>query len=363
MERACGAHRRGGQALVRAPCDLSGYSPRRSRAVGRSEPSQAGAAMRWTRRATRATDDWRRRALASAPARPKRRSPPHVSTRSRAASRSARIARRALGEHERSCGCSRRAAMSSAHVVAAADRLRRERVGDTRHLRRQSQHQLHQRLLLSLQLLRVLQGHGTAQNLRGPAYDLDLDEIARRVTEAWARGATEVCMQGGIHPRYTGDTYLDILRGREAGRARDARACLLAARNLAGRHDAGHRRCRDYLARLRDAGSARCRARRRKSSTTRCAPSSVPDKLTTAQWLEVMETAHRVGLRTTATIMFGHVERPVHWARHLLRIRAAAGSGPAASPNSCRCRSSPMEAPIYLKGARAARGRPSARRC
>jgi FO synthase len=52
--------------------------------------------------------------------------------------------------------------------------------------------------------------------LRGPAYDLDSDEIERRVREAWDRGATEVCMQGGIHPRYTGATYLNILKSRQA---------------------------------------------------------------------------------------------------------------------------------------------------
>ena len=63
-----------------------------------------------------------------------------------------------------------------------------------------------------------------------------------------------------------------------------------------------------------------------------------PDKVNTGEWLEVDRAAHALGLRTTATIMFGHVEQPEHWARHLLRS-ATCRSAPAASPNSCRCRS------------------------
>ena len=75
-------------------------------------------------------------------------------------------------------------------------------------------------------------------NLRGRPYDLALDEIQRRCREAWERGATEVCLQGGIHPDYTGATYLAICRAIKGGRARHAHPRLLAARGLAGRGDA-----------------------------------------------------------------------------------------------------------------------------
>ena len=74
-----------------------------------------------------------------------------------------------------------------------------------------------------------------------------------------------------------------------------------------------------------------------------------PDKVTTAQWLDVIETAHSVGLRTTATIMYGHVDRPEHWARHLLRLRALqARTG--GFTEFVPLPFVPMETPIYLKG-------------
>ena len=79
-----------------------------------------------------------------------------------------------------------------------------------------AQHQLHQHLLLPLQVLRLLEGQAAARICAGRPYNLDLDEIARRAQEAWERGATEVCLQGGIHPEYTGETYLAICRAIKA---------------------------------------------------------------------------------------------------------------------------------------------------
>ena len=114
----------------------------------------------------------------------------------------------------------------------------------------------------------------SATTLRGPAYDLDHDEIARRVREAWERGATEVCMQGGIHPRYTGATYLDILDAAKRAAPRHPRACILAARGAARRDEP--RACASAIISTGCAtrASALCRAPRPRSSTTRCAPCS-----------------------------------------------------------------------------------------
>ena len=103
---------------------------------------------------------------------------------------------------------------------------------------RQPQHQLHEHLLYRCQFCAFAKGK-TSENLRGKPYDLPLEEIQRRTREAWERGATEVCMQGGIHPAYTGATYLDICRGREGGCSRNARPCIFAARSVAGRAHAG----------------------------------------------------------------------------------------------------------------------------
>ncbi len=87
-----------------------------------------------------------------------------------------------------------------------------------------------------------------------------------------------------------------------------------------------------------------------------------PDKLKTAEWLDVIETAHRIGLRTTSTIMFGHLEAPDDWGAASAASARAAGAHPAASRNSCRCRSSTWRR-RSISRARRARGRHFARRC
>ncbi len=161
----------------------------------------------------------------------------------------------------------------------------------------------------------------SSADLRGPAYDLSLDEIGRRVREARARGATEVCLQGGIHPAYTGDTYLAILR---AVKDADPGMHVHAFSPLEVTHGANTLGLAlpDYLRRLRDAGLGSLPGTAAEILDDDVRAIICPDKIDTAQWLGVMDAAHRAGLRTTATILFGHVEQPVHWARHLLAIRA-----------------------------------------
>ena len=110
-----------------------------------------------------------------------------------------------------------------------------------------------------------------ADHLRGRPYEVDLEEIARRTREAWERGATEMCLQGGIHPDYTGATYLDICRTVKAGGARDPRARVLAARGVAGRAHAGRDRSANSSPSCGAPGSARCPAPPPRSWTTRCA--------------------------------------------------------------------------------------------
>jgi FO synthase len=161
----------------------------------------------------------------------------------------------------------------------------------------------------------------THEDLRGPAYDLDLAEVSRRTEEAWARGGTEVCMQGGIHPDYTGDTYLALCRTvKEAV----PQMHIHAFSPLEVRHGASTLglSLTAYLERLRDAGLSSLPGTAAEILDDEVRAELCPDKLNTAEWLEVIEAAHKVGLRTTSTIMFGHIERPVHWARHLLRLRA-----------------------------------------
>ena len=192
-----------------------------------------------------------------------------------------------------------------------------------------------------------------SENLRGAPYDLDLDEIARRSAEAWERGATEVCMQGGIHPEYTGATYLDICRTVKAAVPAMHVHAFSPLEVWQGAATLGVP-LETFLRRLDAAGLGTLPGTAAEVLDDEVRRDLCPDKLTAGQWLEVMETAHGVGFRTTATIMYGHIDRPRHWARHLARIRALQ----ARTGGFTEFVPLPfvhMEAPIYLKG-RARRG-------
>ena len=160
----------------------------------------------------------------------------------------------------------------------------------------------------------------THDHLRGRPYDLSLEEISRRVAEAWDRGATEICMQGGIHPRFTGNDYLEILL---TAKAAAPGIHVHAFSPLEVHHGATTLGIpeADFLAMLRDAGLGSLPGTAAEILTDRVRAVICPDKLDTADWLRVIRTAHRTGLRTTSTIMFGHVERPADIAEHLLAIR------------------------------------------
>lgn len=160
----------------------------------------------------------------------------------------------------------------------------------------------------------------SAEHLRGRAYDLDLQEVARRASEAVSRGGTEVCMQGGIHPAYTGETYLSLLR---SVRAQEPGLHVHAFSPLEIRQGANSLglSVHDYLVRLRDAGLGSLPGTAAEILDDDVRAIICPDKLDTSEWIETITAAHAVGLRTTATIMFGHVEHPRHWARHLICVR------------------------------------------
>jgi FO synthase len=159
-----------------------------------------------------------------------------------------------------------------------------------------------------------------AENLRGPAYLLGQEEILRRCHEAWARGGTEVCLQGGIHPGFTGEWYIELV---EAIRAELPDLHIHAFSPLEvwqGAHTA-EMPLRDYLARLQDAGLGSLPGTAAEILDDEVRRTLCPDKVSTSQWLEVMRTAHSLGIRTTSTIMFGHIEQPVNQARHILALR------------------------------------------
>ncbi|OGA27858.1 MAG: 7,8-didemethyl-8-hydroxy-5-deazariboflavin synthase [Betaproteobacteria bacterium RIFCSPLOWO2_02_FULL_65_24] len=193
----------------------------------------------------------------------------------------------------------------------------------------------------------------TSERLRGAPYDLPLEEVQRRVREAWARGATEVCMQGGIHPYYTGETYLGLCRA-----VKDA--CpgmhIHAFSPLEVTHGAQTLGLSvgAFLQELQAVGLGTLPGTAAEILDDEVRAVICPDKLSTAQWLQVMRDAHALGLRSTATVMYGHVECPAHWARHLLHLRdlqQETGGFTEFVPLPFVH----MESPLYLKG-RARRG-------
>jgi FO synthase len=192
-----------------------------------------------------------------------------------------------------------------------------------------------------------------SENLRGRPYRFSLEEISARAREAWSRGATEVCMQGGIHPDFNGNTYIEICR---AVREAVPRIHVHAFSPLEVHQGAQTLRLpvETFLLQLKDGGLGTLPGTAAEVLDDEVRAILCPDKINTARWLKVIETAHRVGFKTTATIMFGHVDGYAHWARHLLRIRqlqAETGGFTELVPLPFVH----MEAPIYLKG-RARRG-------
>jgi FO synthase len=192
-----------------------------------------------------------------------------------------------------------------------------------------------------------------AKNLRGAPYLVPLREIVRRSQEAWERGATEVCLQGGIHPAFTGDYYADVVDAIKQAvpglhvHAFSALEIWQGAATLDLSLDV-------YLARLRDLGLGSLPGTAAEVLDDDVRRVICPDKVTTAQWLEVHDAAHRVGLRSNVTLMFGHADTPRSWARHLVRSgeqQQRSGGFTEFVPLPFV----PMEAPMYVQG-RARRG-------
>ncbi len=205
-------------------------------------------------------------------------------------------------------------------ICAAADALRQRTVGDT--VRYVVNRNLNYTNICAYRCTFCAFSKGThSASLRGEPYDLPLEEIERRVAEAWSRGATEVCMQGGIHPQYTGDTYLDILRAVKRAAPGIHVHAFTPLEVTHGAQTLGIP-IRAFLSQLIDAGLNSLPGTAAEILDDEVRQVICPDKVNTQEWLDVMQSAHELGLRSTATIMFGHVEQPKHWARHLLRIRA-----------------------------------------
>ncbi|HSL72879.1 MAG TPA: 5-amino-6-(D-ribitylamino)uracil--L-tyrosine 4-hydroxyphenyl transferase CofH [Ilumatobacteraceae bacterium] len=204
-------------------------------------------------------------------------------------------------------------------VATAADRMRQELVGDT--LTWVANRNINYTNVCTFKCKFCGFSKGPLSlNLRGTPYLLTLDDIAERAREGWELGATEVTLQGGIHPDFDGDYYIDVTRA-----VKDAVPDMHVHGFTALEVTEGARRLGEdlttYLGRLKDAGLASLPGTAAEILDDEIRAVLCPDKIDTEEWLDAHRAAHRIGLHSNVTIMFGAVEEPVHWARHIVRTR------------------------------------------
>ncbi len=185
-------------------------------------------------------------------------------------------------------------------------------------------------------------------NLRGEPYMLTADEVVDRSVEAWGRGATEVCLQGGIHPDYDGDFYVNVLSAIKDRLPGMHVHGFTALEVWQGAETLGVP-VRELLTRLRDAGLGTLPGTAAEVLDDRIRLHLCPDKIRTAEWAEVHIIAHELGLRSNNTLMFGHIDGPVSWANHFeiaRQIQRRTGGFTEFVPLPFVH----MGAPIYLQG-------------
>lgn len=157
-------------------------------------------------------------------------------------------------------------------------------------------------------------------NLRGDPYLMGIDEIVGKAKEAWDRGATEVTLQGGIHPDFTGNFYREVVESIKQELPDMHIHGFTPLEVWQGAETLGIP-VRQFLTELRDAGLGTLPGTAAEILDDQVREHLCPDKIRTSQWAEVMITAHELGLRATSTIMFGHIDHPRSWSNHLEVIR------------------------------------------
>jgi FO synthase len=185
-------------------------------------------------------------------------------------------------------------------------------------------------------------------NLRGEPYLMGIEEIVSNARDAWGRGATEVTLQGGIHPDFTGNFYVDVVRAIKAELPDMHIHGFTPLEVWQGAHTLGIP-VRQFLQELKDAGLGTLPGTAAEILDDQVRAHLCPDKIRTSQWAEVMITAHELGLRATSTIMFGHIDHPRSWANHLeviARIQQRTGGFTEMVPLPFVH----MGSPIFLRG-------------
>ena len=157
-------------------------------------------------------------------------------------------------------------------------------------------------------------------NLKEKPYSIDIEEVVARSTEAFEMGASEVCLQGGIHPEYTGEFYLKMVKDIKAS-VPDMHIHGFTPLEIWQGAETINMDIEEYLKLLKTAGLNTLPGTAAEILDDRIRKYLCPDKITSAQWAYVMEVAHSLGIKSTATIMFGHIDDIESWANHFSLIR------------------------------------------
>ena len=200
-------------------------------------------------------------------------------------------------------------------LVAAADVLRRRQVGDA----------ITYVVNRNINFTNVcMVGCAFCGFARGPnatdAYSLTIEQIVAKASEAWNAGATEVCIQGGLPKDFDGYFYRDILRGIKAALPEMHIHAFSPMEICYGVERTGLS-LPEYLSMLKENGLGTIPGTAAEVLDDEVRSALSPNKLKVAQWIEVVRTAHSLGIRSTSTMMYGHVETPEHWVRHILLLR------------------------------------------
>ena len=160
---------------------------------------------------------------------------------------------------------------------------------------------------------------------RGPgaadAYSLSADDVARKACEAWEKGATEVCIQGGLPRDLDGFFYRDVLRAVKRA-IPGMHVHAFSPMEISYGVDKTGMPLRDYLQMMKDEGLGSIPGTAAEILDDRVRQELSPNKLPVARWVEIITTAHELGIPTTSTMMYGHVEEPADWVRHILLLRS-----------------------------------------
>jgi FO synthase len=233
------------------------------------------------------------------------------------------------------------------HVCQAADQIRRKLCGDEVSYCVNRNINYTNVCYFKCQFCAFSKGK-MSENLRGRPYDLSPEELMRRTKEASDRGASEVCLQGGIHPEYTGQTYIDICHSIKQV-VPDMHIHAFSPLEVWQGAQTLNLPVGEFLKQLKEAGLGTLPGTAAEILDDEVRATLCPDKINTNQWLEVMEAAHGEGFNTTATIMYGHMESYYHVARHLLRVRGLQERTQGFT-EFVILPFIHMESPLYLKG-------------